>query len=117
MQGPTCRREAMVPKSHALSSKNQARAGLSLLPAGEAGQERFSLAVPGTPNPVPQLKMHSKEDFKVLQENIGRSPFLLISQTVKHVPRGLGERNSVFRKLPLLFTLPELLWNRPSRAE
>ena len=43
----------MVPKSHALSSKNQARAGLSLLPAGEAGQERFSLAVPGTPHPVP----------------------------------------------------------------
>ena len=107
----------MVPKRHALSSKNQAKAGLSLLPAGEAGQERFSLAVPGTPHPVPQLKMHSKEDFKVLQENIRRSPFLLISQTVKHVARGLGERNTDFRKLPLLFTLPGLPWNRPSRAE
>ena len=36
--------------------------------------------------------MHNEEDFKVLKENIGMSPFLLISQTVKHVPRGLGER-------------------------
>lgn len=83
----------MVPKRHVFSSKNQARAGLSPLPAGEAGQGRFSLAIPGIPQPVPQLKMHSKEDFKVLLENIGRSPFLLVSQTVKHVPRGLGERN------------------------
>lgn len=65
---------------------------LSLLPAGEAGQEQFSLAIPSTPDPVPQVKTHNEEDFKALQENTGMSPFLLISQTVKHVPRGLGER-------------------------
>ena len=43
----------MVPKRHVLSSRNQARVGLSLLPAGEAGQEQFSLAIPSTPPSCP----------------------------------------------------------------
>lgn len=49
-----------------------------------------SVSIP-TPHPD-QAKMHSKEDFKVLWKNVGMSPFLLISQTLKHAPRGLGER-------------------------
>ena len=93
VHGPTCRKRVMVTEGQVLSSKSQARAGLSSAACrrSRAGAV-LSRSPPPHPAPTNQVKMHSEEDFKVLWKNVGMSPFLLISQTVKHAPRGLGER-------------------------